>query len=156
MSDFVSIGSQNSMSPFSTPNRQAIRPQQQQSFGGGLSPSTSGGGYHQQQQQHRPVTLEDIEADIGRQQSANRYQMNNNSPKPISLAELEAALASGGLRTPQFQQVSPADPALSPFGFAQPNPMQLMAMKQQQELKGQQEQLARDNQRKEHVQKVCT
>lgn len=150
-------GSQNSLSPFSTASRQ-LRPQQP--FVDGMSPTTSAGylqhqhQQQQQQQQHRPVTLEDIEANIQRQQAASRYQVNNEPPmsngKTISLAELEAAL---GARPQHQQQQQQPEHGLPPFGFNQPDPMQLLAMKQQQELK-EKELMSRELKQREQSRKV--
>ncbi|KAI8095121.1 topoisomerase II-associated protein PAT1-domain-containing protein [Gilbertella persicaria] len=153
----LSPGSQHSLSPFSTANRQAMRPQpQQQQQPPFMSPTTSTGypsQQQQQQQQRRPVTLEDIEADIQRQQAANRYRVNHGSPngKTLSLAELEAALAAGAMsRQQQPPPPPPQQQPQQPFGYpTQPDPMQLLAMKQQQELKEQQLSMARELKRRE-------
>ncbi|KAI8366435.1 topoisomerase II-associated protein PAT1 [Choanephora cucurbitarum] len=169
----LSPSSQNSLSPFSSANRQAIHPQQQpqqpqqQPVPPFMSPTISAGyplQQQQQQQQRRPVTLEDIEADIQRQQAAHRYRGNNEplstaAPQPpipngktLSLAELEAVLAGGGPMPPQQQQQPQAPPQpQQPFGYpaTQPDPMQLLAMKQQQELKEQQLSVAREVKRRE-------
>ncbi|KAI7898347.1 topoisomerase II-associated protein PAT1 [Cokeromyces recurvatus] len=156
--------SQSNLSPFLVANRQAIRPQQQpqQSFMDGMSPTISAGfpqqqhtpQQQQQQPSHqlRPVTLEDIEADIQRQQAANRYRMNSESPlmngKPLSLADLEAALTAGNPRSQQQMQQQTSEHGMSPFGFGQPDPIQILAMKQQQELK-EQLSIARELKRRE-------
>jgi DNA topoisomerase 2-associated protein PAT1 len=161
-------GSQGSLSPFSSANRQIQ--QQQQPFVGGMSPTTSAGyqQQQQQQQQRRPVTLEDIEANMQRQQAANRYrtsQNNNGSPmmtngKTLSLAELEATLAANRPQQQQQQQKQQqqqqpqGEHGIPPFGFAQPDPMQILAMKQQQELKEQQLSMARESKRREFYRKV--
>jgi DNA topoisomerase 2-associated protein PAT1 len=153
-------GSQGSLSPFSSANRQIQ--QQQPPFIGGMSPTTSAGYQQQQQQQRRPVTLEDIEADMQRQQAANRYrasQNNSGSPmmtngKTISLAELEATLAANRPQQQQQPQQPQAEHGIPPFGFAQPDPMQILAMKQQQELKEQQLSMARELKRRELYRKV--
>lgn len=152
-------GNPNGLSPFSNANRQAIRPQQQpqqqqQQFVGGMSPTTSAGyQQQQQQQQRRPVTLEDIEADMQRQQAA-RYRNNNEPPmngKTLSLAELEASLARPQQQPQQPQQ--PQEHGIPPFAYGQPDPMQILAMKQQQEMKEQQLSIAREMKRREFYRK---
>lgn len=162
-------GSQGSLSPFSSANRQIQQQQhQQQPFVGGMSPTASAGYQQQQQQQQqprRPVTLEDIEADMQRQQAANRYrasQNNSGSPmmtngKTLSLAELEATLAANRpQQQQQQQQQAQNEHGIPPFGFAQPDPMQILAMKQEQELKEQQLSMARELKRREFYRKVGT
>lgn len=155
-------GGGGGLSPFSTANRQVMRPQSGQF---NMSPSTSA---NYQQQQRRPVTLEDIEADMQRQQQqqANRYSQPGQPPnhgKTLSLAELEAALArppmmqqAQGQHQPsqQFvnmmQQVQPQPQVQQPQQQAQQlDPMQLLALKQQQELKEQQLSIQREMKRRE-------
>lgn len=161
-------GSQNSLSPFANASRRPQQQQQQPQFVGGMSPTTSAGfqqqqlhHHHQQQQQQqqrRPVTLEDIEADM-RQQAANRYRNESpmNNGKGLNLAELEATLQHQHHQQ-QHQQQPQGQPqgehGIPPFGFAQPDPMQILAMKQQQELKEQQLSMAREIKRREHHRKV--
>ncbi|CAO0789595.1 unnamed protein product [Mucor circinelloides] len=160
-------GSQNSLSPFANASRRPQQQQQQPQFVGGMSPTTSAGfqqqqlhHHHQQQQQQqqrRPVTLEDIEADM-RQQAANRYRNESpmNNGKGLNLAELEATLQHQHHQQ-QHQQQPQGQPqgehGIPPFGFAQPDPMQILAMKQQQELKEQQLSMAREIKRREHHRK---
>ncbi|KAG2201345.1 hypothetical protein INT47_001433 [Mucor saturninus] len=156
-------GNPNGLSPFSNANRHPQQQQHQQhqhqQFVGGMSPTTSAGyQQQQQQQQRRPVTLEDIEADMQRQQ-ANRYR-NNEPPmngKTLSLAELEASLARPQQKVqvqgqPQQAQSS-QEHGIPPFAYGQPDPMQILAMKQQQEMKEQQLSIARELKRREFYRK---
>ncbi|CAO3669910.1 unnamed protein product [Rhizopus stolonifer] len=125
----------NNLSPF--PNRQHTPQQQHQThFSDGLSPSTSVG--YAQQNRAQPMTLEDLEADMQRQA---RYR-EPTSGNVMSLAELEATLANN--RPP---------PQMPPFGYSQPDPMQILAMKQQQELKEQELSIARELKRRENFRK---
>lgn len=140
------------MSPFSAANKQPVRtpqhqPQQQQpqQFVGGLSPSVSAG--YGPQARVKPLTLEDLEADMQRQAAANRYRTNDPvNGKVMSLAELEASFATSGNRPQPGAQTSP-------FAYPQPDPMQLLAMKQQHELK-EQLSIARELKRRENYRKV--
>ncbi|KAI9256216.1 topoisomerase II-associated protein PAT1-domain-containing protein [Sporodiniella umbellata] len=122
------VGNHNGLSSF-PPNRQHTP---QQHFSDALSPSNSAG-YGQQ-----PLTLEDLEADMQRQ---HRYREPANG-KVMSLAELEATLSN-----------SRPSPQMSPFGYAPPDPMQMLAMKQQQELKEQELSIARELKRRENLRK---
>lgn len=138
------VSGHNNLSPFS--NRQHTPQQQhQQPFIDGMSPSTSTG--YVQQNRVKPMTLEDLEADMQRQ-AAHRYRQNEPAAKVMSLAELEATLASN--RPAQASGMPPAPP----FGYPQPDPMQILAMKQQQELKEQQLSIARELKRRENYRKV--
>ncbi|KAI8637124.1 topoisomerase II-associated protein PAT1-domain-containing protein [Parasitella parasitica] len=151
-------GSQNTLSPFAAnATRRPQQQQQQPQFVGGMSPTTSAGFQQQQQQQQRPpVTLEDIEADM-RQQAANRYLKGSpvNNGKGLNLAELEATLQQQ--QHQKQQQQSQGQPqnehGVSHFGFPQPDPMQILAMKQQQELKEQQLSITRELKRREYQRK---
>ncbi|KAG1595547.1 hypothetical protein G6F48_000617 [Rhizopus delemar] len=137
------VSGHNNLSPFS--NRQHTPQQQhQQPFIDGMSPSTSTG--YVQQNRVKPMTLEDLEADMQRQ-AAHRYRQNEPAAKVMSLAELEATLASN--RPAQAAGMPPAPP----FGYPQPDPMQILAMKQQQELKEQQLSIARELKRRENYRK---
>ncbi|CAO3668976.1 unnamed protein product [Rhizopus microsporus] len=139
------------LSPFSAANKQPVRtpqhqPQQQQpqQFVGGLSPSVSAG--YGPQARVKPLTLEDLEADMQRQAAANRYRTNDPvNGKVMSLAELEASFATSGNRPQPGAQTSP-------FAYPQPDPMQLLAMKQQHELK-EQLSIARELKRRENYRK---
>jgi DNA topoisomerase 2-associated protein PAT1 len=150
------------------------QPQQGSQFGSsplqGVSPTTSAT-YQQQQQQRnpQPVLLEDIEAEMQRQ-AALRYRMEQNvngnnggAQKPMSLAEVEAALAAGARAQQQpppvsQQQQQPQQQVFQeqfpPFGYGQSaDPMQMLAMKQQQELMEQMS-LEREMKRRQNLRKV--
>ncbi|KAI8877390.1 hypothetical protein K501DRAFT_42489 [Backusella circina FSU 941] len=152
------------------------QPQQASQYGSsplqGVSPSASAT-YQQQQQQRnpQPVLLEDIEAEMQRQATL-RYRMEQNangnnggSQKPMSLAEVEAALAAGARAqqqpTPvsqqqqqQPQQQQPYQEQFPPFGYGgqSADPMQMLAMKQQQELMEQMS-LEREMKRRQNLRK---
>ncbi|KAI8989976.1 topoisomerase II-associated protein PAT1-domain-containing protein [Pilobolus umbonatus] len=136
---FTPLSNNQSISPFSSANRQPTP------FGSNASPTSSANYIQQQQQQQQqrmsqPVLLEDIEADLQRQAAA-RYRNEPSNGNVLSLAELEAALAGGN------NHITP-DHLSSAFNY-QKDPIQLMAMKQQQELKEQQMSIAREMKRRE-------
>ncbi|KAI8885035.1 hypothetical protein K501DRAFT_216361 [Backusella circina FSU 941] len=145
--NYSPVGSQGSLSPFSGGNRQRQSPFTSSSPLQGMSPSSS---YHyqQQQQQQQPVRLEDIEKEMQRQQYRMDATVNSGGgqqQQPMSLAQVEAALAANTRSNQQPQQQEP-------FGYPQ-DAVQMMAWKQQQELM---EQLALDREmkRRQDSQKV--
>ncbi|KAI8381526.1 topoisomerase II-associated protein PAT1-domain-containing protein [Radiomyces spectabilis] len=145
---FGSLSSNNNLSPFGG-NRNHGHPSQSRespytpSPPPGLSPSSSFG--QPSQRRSQPVRLEDIEAELQRQAASGRAPREMEGKKMLSLAEVEAAMLAGSSPS----RVPMQDPNMLPFGV-NGDPMQLMALRQQQqELLQQQLALERELQRKQ-------